>query len=238
MNIFDLRAPNKSAQNIQFDAELPITCINLNANDTIICAGTEQSKGEAHLFLYDLRQNNRLITYDDSHKDDITQVKFHPTNSNLLASGSTDGLINTYNIKEPTEDDALEYCLNTESSVQSINWHPINQNDENLLSCITHTNDFQLFHVEESEMKYQCLREDICKSIKRKSVPETYLINAHSTLDGSIIILAGSNFNGGEILRSLTYDQDKLVPKSHFENNKQIVRCSLYNSKVKFLFRF
>lgn len=232
VNILDLRKPSKTSQNISFETEDPLTCIDLNANDTILCAGTEQSKGEAHLLLYDLRQNSRLASYDDSHKDDVTQVKFHPTNPNALASGSTDGLINAYDISEASEDDALEYCLNTESSVQTINWHPTAKSDENLLSCITHTNDFQLYNVEESEIKYQCTREEICKFIKRKSVPETYLVNSHSTMDGSVLLLAGSNFNGGEVLRSLTFAEDKFVPISHFGNNKQIVRCSLYNAAV------
>jgi WD40 repeat protein len=47
------------------------------------------------------------------------QVCFHPTKQDTLASGSTDGLINIFDVSKSCEEDALQQSLNTESSVVS-----------------------------------------------------------------------------------------------------------------------
>lgn len=231
---YDLRAAEGVVQSFQDDQarKKQLTCFDLNANDTVLCAGTEESSCEAYLLYFDVRKNATLGAYTDSHKDDVTQVKFHPSQHNILASGSTDGLINVFNIVESTEDDALEYCLNTENSVQTLNWHTTAKSDENRLACITHTNDFHLYNVEESESIYQCSRADIAAFIKRKSPDDCYLVNSYTAGNGDLILLAGSNFNRGDCLRSLTFNQNTFETHTNFANNKQIVRCSLYDSKV------
>lgn len=243
ISLFDLRSNQKSVQIFQNSDASPkklFTCFDLNADGSIICAGTEQSSNEAYLSFFDVRENSSLTTYTDSHQDDLTQVKFHSKKRNVLASGSTDGLINIFNISESCEDDALESSLNTESSIQTINWHPKNtmQTDDNndpsdYLSCITHTNDFQFFDVEESELVFKILREDITKAIQRKLVSDCYVINSHTDLNGDSFLLAGSNFDSGQCLRSLTIQDSSLVPRNNLIDNKQIVRCSIFNAKVR-----
>lgn len=229
------------------------TCFDVNANDTILCAGAERSKEDAYIVLFDVRKWSTLATYMDSHHSDLTQVKFHPNKLNVLASGSTDGLINVFNTNETDEYDALEYCLNTESSVQTINWHPqqsamqVNDNDEDddddadnstnttdWLSCITDTNDFQLFNVNESELLFQAKRSEVTTFMKPKVEKECYLVNCHNhTSNDDIFLLAGSHFSGGNCLRSLTVHEKSFKPRHNLIENKQVVRCSLYNSKVK-----
>lgn len=49
--------------------------------------------------------------------DDITCLTFHPAKRNVLASGSTDGLMNMFDLIQSSEDLALTCSLNTESSV-------------------------------------------------------------------------------------------------------------------------
>lgn len=181
--------------------------------------------------LYDTRQRSVRLSYTDSHKDDITDIKFHPTNSNLLSTGSTDGLINVFDLTEAEEDDALLYCLNTESSVQTLNWHPLS-NGKNRISCITHLNDFHVYDVEESEEICSFKRDALSKHIRRKSPNECYLVNAHTSVEEQVILVAGSNYNKGECLRTLTLTGKELVPRSSVDSNKQIVRCSAYNAKV------
>lgn len=205
----------------------------MNSNDSILCAGTEQASCESFLLFFDIRQRSTLGAYLDSHQDDLTQVKFHPTKHNIVASGSTDGLINVFDISESTEDDALQYCLNTESSVQALNWHPTDDPEKNRISCITHTNDFHLYDVEESEEIVEFNRAKITKLIQRKSSNDCYLINCHTTNQGEVLLLAGSNFNKGECLRTLTLREKEFKTRSNLGDNKQIVRCSVYNEKVR-----
>lgn len=50
----------------------------------------------------------------------MLQVAFNPLLSDCVASGSSDGLINIYDLKSENEDDALINSLNTESTVVCI----------------------------------------------------------------------------------------------------------------------
>lgn len=231
---YDLRVEPKPVQTFE-NADIhqkPFMCFDINANDSILSVGTEQYAGEANLLLFDVRNTTTKTIYSESHPDDLTQMRFHPNNPDILATGSTDGLVNIFDISESDEEDALQHCFNTDSSVQTINWHL--KNDEYLLSCITHTNDFQLLDKDDSDLVFECDREKITKLIKRKSVSDCYLINCHSTSNDDIFLLAGSNFNAGECLRSLTVHKKTFKPRNNFIDNKQIIRCSVYNSKVNF----
>lgn len=212
-----------------------LTCFDINSNDSILCAGTEHSQSESYLLFFDTRQRSSLGVYQESHRDDLTQIKFHTTAQNLLASGSTDGLINVFNISETTEDDALQYCLNTENSVQTLNWHPTSDPNKNRISCITHTNDFHLYDVEESEEIVKFKRDDITNLIKRKSSNECYLVNCHTTGNSDVLLVAGSNYKKGECLRTLTLHGKDFLPRNNLGDNKQIVRCSFYSDKVSFI---
>lgn len=239
--IYDIRSnPSQPAQTFHNEALLQkqFTCFDVNNDDTILCAGTEQTNGEAHLLLIDVRKWSILSTYTDSHGEDLTQVKFHRSKPNVLASGSTDGLMNVFNVSETDEDEALEYCLNTESSVQAINWHTSSMDEKDYLSCITDTNDFHLYDVEESELVFDAKRDKITKRMKRTRSDDCYLINCHNAANDDIFLLAGSNSNAGQCLRSLTVQGKKLKPRNNFIDNKQIVRCSVFNAKVNFHFSF
>ena len=58
-----------------------------------------------------------LQAYIESHNDDVTELQFHPTHPNSLLSGSTDGLVNIYDVSISDEDDALVAVQNHGSSI-------------------------------------------------------------------------------------------------------------------------
>lgn len=72
---------------------------------------------DSYLMFWDVRYAKILGAYWESHSDDVTAVRFHPSQVHSLSSGSTDGLLNVFNLMEPAEDDALLYSFNTNSSV-------------------------------------------------------------------------------------------------------------------------
>ena len=47
------------------------------------------------------------------------QVRFHPSQPDTLATGSTDGLVCVFDISQTSEDDAISWTFNAESSVVS-----------------------------------------------------------------------------------------------------------------------
>lgn len=114
----------------------------------------------------------------------------------MIGSGSTDGLINIFDISEKTEDDALKYCFNSSSSIANINWHPKSAGKD-LISCITDTNDFQIYDVEKQDLISEFSRVTIAEKMKRKSAIDCNLVNCHNTDENEICLLATSNYNKG-----------------------------------------
>ncbi len=122
VKLWDLRNESKnpiwSAQPLNKSA---ITSIDINSttNPNKIAVGTELTGSDAGVFIWDYRFNTApIISYTDSHNDDITDIKFHPLNSKILISGSTDGYINIYDTSINEEEDALFQTIN-HSSIHS-----------------------------------------------------------------------------------------------------------------------
>lgn len=119
---------------------------DISSNDHVICAGTEKVDDDALLVFWDARINSQdlsttkepLGAYSETHSDDITQVCFHPSNPNMVVSGSTDGLVNVFDISADNEDDALVTTCNSVSSV----FHWLVWEDYKQIYCMTHDEDF------------------------------------------------------------------------------------------------
>uniref|UniRef100_A0A8C6S5B1 WD repeat-containing protein 89 n=1 Tax=Neogobius melanostomus TaxID=47308 RepID=A0A8C6S5B1_9GOBI len=111
-----------TAQVFKSDASHCFSSFDLSCSDSLLCGGTEQVNGEdSFLVFWDVRKPGGVLlgVYSESHSDDITQVRFHPTDKDRLASGSTDGLVNVFDLSEGAEDEALVGTCNSESSVSA-----------------------------------------------------------------------------------------------------------------------
>ncbi|XP_001361228.2 WD repeat-containing protein 89 [Drosophila pseudoobscura] len=243
VRLFDLRTSGEQARfeyKSEPEAQFPqvpksLTCFDRNANSRIICCGTEQYIGSVHLLFFDVRERKQLGGFYESHQDDVTSVRFHDRNPDMLCTGGTDGLINLFDIKQTDEDEALQNTINTESSVHRLNWHR-NVYDKDIISCITHTNDFKSYECEEGDEVASFERSGITEAIRRKNAGNFNLINAHNLEDNGVFLLAGTNYNRGEILRSVSVlSKEKLEPLANFAGNKQIVRDSLFDAKRQLL---
>ncbi|XP_063296566.1 WD repeat-containing protein 89 [Pelobates fuscus] len=145
---WDIRAPGASA--VQIFKGYPSNAFisfDISCSDLVVCAGTEKIEEEdAFLVFWDTRSpegmpanKDPLGVYSESHNDDVTQIRFHPTNPSKVASGSTDGLVNIFDIKKDTEDDALIATCNSDSSVSFLGWAG---EDHNQIYCLTHDEGF------------------------------------------------------------------------------------------------
>ncbi|XP_017026992.1 WD repeat-containing protein 89 [Drosophila kikkawai] len=238
VRLYDLRVKGELARfhyekqsNEVPPAPKSFTAFDRNANGRVICCGTDQHMSNVFLVFFDVRERRQMGVYCDSHEDDITSVRFHSQNPDLLTTGSIEGLINVFDIKQPDEDEALLNTVNTESSVARLRWHR-NVYDKDIISCITTTSDFKSYECEEGDEVHSFERPDVTAAIRRKNAANFNLINAHNQEDGEVFLLAGTNFNKGEILRSVNVSAKKeLQPLANFQDNKQIVRDSLFDSK-------
>lgn len=127
-------------------SDIFISC-DISCNDFVVCAGTEKVEEDAFVTFWDARgctnsvpsSKQSLGVYSESHNDDVTKVCFHPNKPHLLASGSTDGLVNVFDINKDNEENALVSTCNSDSSVRSIGWAG---KDYWQIYCMTHDEGF------------------------------------------------------------------------------------------------
>ncbi|XP_024885536.1 WD repeat-containing protein 89-like isoform X1 [Temnothorax curvispinosus] len=233
----DLRAKGKVVAEFKDGTEdgktKPLASFDLSCDERLVAGGTEHTGGDAFILFWDLRQsgskignkNNLLGGYWESHMDDVTCLTFHPTKRNVLASGSTDGLMNIFDLTQSSEDLALTSSLNTESSVDRLGWLT-----DDSLWCTTHT------HLQLWECEGACAYETFARShlaVSRKDDPDNcYLVKFHTTnVFGQPFLLAGSSTVTRENLRCLSIRENCLETCYEIIGNKQIVRDSWIHEK-------
>ncbi|KAL1461827.1 hypothetical protein WDU94_013697 [Cyamophila willieti] len=141
---WDLRSCKKPALAMKDDSEeegrsgiKPITCFDMASNGFLICAGTEEIDGDSFLLFWDVRTGTLHGGYWETHTNDITQ----------------------------SEDDALQFCLNTEDSVEKLSWL-----SDSELSCTTLTRQVQLWNIEEACPSVLFRRKQIAKTAQISQV--------------------------------------------------------------------
>ncbi|KAK5857845.1 hypothetical protein PBY51_011061 [Eleginops maclovinus] len=143
---WDVRRPGTEAvQVFKSDPSHKYCSFDLNCSDTLLCAGTEQVNDEdSFLVFWDVRNpgGKLLGVYSESHSDDITQVCFHPREKDRLASGSTDGLVNVFDLSRGAEDEALLATCNSDSSAGSVCWSGA---EFTQLLCLSHDEGLHLW---------------------------------------------------------------------------------------------
>lgn len=115
---FDVRSDDQSKLVGQYDKG-GISAIAVQAN--LVAAGTESVKeglGDVDVLVYDVRGSTQPIRiFKESHTDTITNLTWHPSQTDLLMSGSTDGLVSIFDVQQADEDDALKQVLNPKTAV-------------------------------------------------------------------------------------------------------------------------
>ncbi|TRX88775.1 hypothetical protein FHL15_010345 [Xylaria flabelliformis] len=75
--------------------------------------------GKSHeRFIMDVRSTSApKLHYKEIHSDDVTELNFHPSDHNILLSGSTDGLVNICDTRITDEDEVVIQTFNHGSSI-------------------------------------------------------------------------------------------------------------------------
>uniref|UniRef100_A0A8C5MPA5 WD repeat-containing protein 89 n=1 Tax=Leptobrachium leishanense TaxID=445787 RepID=A0A8C5MPA5_9ANUR len=185
---------------------------DISCNDLVVCAGTELVGEDALLVFWDVRSTGRstskdpLGVYSESHSDDVTQVRFHPTNPSMVASGSSDGLVNIFNVNENDEADALSATCNSDSTVSFLGWAGENHSQ---VFCLTHNEGFcwwDTTHVDTEETIVLTKIQDMRKHVSGCTID--YLIGGVYHNNGNGLCLAGGSHGGNVIL--LRCEPDKV----------------------------
>ncbi|XP_012285258.1 WD repeat-containing protein 89 [Orussus abietinus] len=234
----DMRAKGKIVAEFKDNTEdgklKPLASFDISSNERLIAGGTEHIGGDAFILFWDIRyinskldgRNSLLGGYWESHMDDVTCLAFHSSKQDVLMSGSTDGLINIFDLTQTSEDSALTYSLNTESSVDRLGW----LTDESLW-CTTHTHSLQLWECDGATPYVKFDRQ--CLAMLQNEDPDNcYLVRMHVTDTGAQpLVLTGSSSIKGENLRCVNVVKDQLKTCYDIAENKQIVRDSWLHQK-------
>ncbi|XP_053331123.1 WD repeat-containing protein 89 [Spea bombifrons] len=187
---------------------------DISCNDLVLCAGTEKEEEDSFLVFWDARAPNGkfaskdpLGVYSESHNDDITQVRFHPTNPSMVASGSTDGLVNVFDLSKDNEDDALSATCNSDSSVNVLGWAG---EDHKQIFCLTHDEGFyrwDLAHVDTDEPITLSKVQDVREHASGCTVD--YLIGGFYRAKEDALLLVGGTHSGDISLLNCDADRVK-----------------------------
>lgn len=232
VTLWDLRTGSAVTQ-YQCGNILP-TCCDVSCDDQFLAVGTELDDDEdAPILVWDVRSQKPAGTLPDSHSDDITQIVFHPVVPNIMASGSTDGLVNVTDIKLLDQpDDATLLTLNAESSIGKLGY--FGPNGEYIYG-LTHDESYMMWHATEREnedeteliLKFPNLRENLAsngiqvdyfiESLYHPNSQRLFLIGG--THDGRVeilhvssgsISLASSLYNGhSSTVRAIHWSMDE-----------------------------
>lgn len=114
VKVWDLRSgakPTASFTNCKLSAFLLVA---YNPHSHLVAGGTEKVSVDAEVHLWDIRKpgSDTVKSFIDSHNDDVTYLNYHPTQSQYLMSGSTDGYVNVYDLTQEDEEEALHQVIN------------------------------------------------------------------------------------------------------------------------------
>jgi len=205
----------------------PLSSVAVSSSGLVV-AGTEQVAGETFLLFWDTRVGNNLMGgYWESHNDDITCLQFHNDKKNILATGSTDGLVNVLDLSQPDEDEALVTSHNTEDSVGRVVWYS-KKGDTMQLAIHTHTEEIQLWNTEDVGPHTVLDRSSICHGVRRSVSEHTYTAGIHADPEQEgLVIIAGSSCASGPCLRLARIKNKKVKPLSMLERGGALVRSTL-----------
>ena len=202
----------------------PLTCVGVNTAG-LVAAGTEEACGDTFLLFWDIRVGARQVGgYWDTHNDDITTLQFHSDKPDILATGSTDGQVNVFNLAEQDEDSALMSSINTQDSVGRVLWYSNREQVMNL-AIQTHTEGVQLWDTEQPSPGTVLHRGDVCQGMRRSVSDYTYIAGIHTVGDG-VGVVGGSSYSPSPCI-GLAEVRNKVIKPLARLGTGGVVRCSV-----------
>ncbi|KAJ7990962.1 hypothetical protein DPEC_G00292310 [Dallia pectoralis] len=234
---WDVRCPGSEATQVfRSDASHLFCSFDVSCNDVVLCAGTEQlDEDDSFLVFWDARMNKDkndgvLGVYSESHSDDITQVRFHPRNADRLVSGSTDGLVNVFDLSLGAEEEALQATCNCGSSASSVCWAG---KDLNQLLCLTHDEGLHLWDLGQLDTDKPITLFSAVDARNQTAFPNQggldYFVGGTWLEEtGHLLVLGGTN--RGDIHLLECSEKGLCLLSSPQQGHSAVVRCFIWDS--------
>lgn len=231
--VSDLRVPTGSSSSTATATPNPVVrgwipesalCLSLGYDQYCVAIGTNKGR----IRFIDLRKAGEILgSYVNSHTDAVTQVKFN--NSNLLLSGSEDGLMYLFDTKQPTEELATQSIMNVSTSIRKIGFCQQQSSTTPFVYCLTGSETMSIWDTNTTSCQHHFdhwnLRQNLtnemhsCVSSMPSSTTTTqisnetidYLIDAYWDDSTHELQLAAGTNNGDVALFTCTENSTQLM---------------------------
>ncbi|KAL1893099.1 hypothetical protein Cpir12675_004245 [Ceratocystis pirilliformis] len=189
VSLWDLRDSPHKAEVARFqggDAAVMSIACDPRTNTVVVGTELQDRTHTASIFVWDIRSTpSESHKYTEVHSDDITELKFHPTDANFILSGSTDGLVNVCDLRITDEDEVVVQTFNHGASIHHADFLTATE-----VYGLSNDERFALYDMAEQVEKGSAFLDvgDL-----RKPLGCQYIANVTTKIDGSgAIIGAGS----------------------------------------------
>ncbi|BFZ57481.1 hypothetical protein PYCC9005_004533 [Savitreella phatthalungensis] len=187
LKVWDSRS-SKASPVRSYRAPAGILSVSAHRVNDRIAIGTELKGTDAWVNVYDTRGGEPVVSYSDSHSEDVTSLYWHPS-TDLLLSGGGDSIVNLFDTQVSDEDDAVLQVFNHGASVHIAQF--VGKNEVLAVSHMETASLYRLTYASEQEPRdevreYGDLRErlstDYVISLDSGPTPRLYCASNAGTL--------------------------------------------------------
>ncbi|WOK98656.1 WD repeat-containing protein [Canna indica] len=144
----------------------------------------------AEIYFWDWRNGKQVACLEESHMDDVTQVRFVPNQQNNLISSSVDGLMCLFDTSgHIDDDDHLESVMNAETSIAKIGFFGTTNQK---LWCLTHIETLSIWDWKEGRREVNFQNARSLASEKWNLDDVDYFVDCHySGVDDRLWVIGG-----------------------------------------------
>ncbi|RAL42111.1 hypothetical protein DM860_011894 [Cuscuta australis] len=172
------------------------------AADNLFAAGCK-----SQIIIWDWRTQKMVACLDESHMEDVTQVRFIPGHQNKLLSASVDGLMCLFDTSgDINEDDHLASVFNVGTSIGKVGF--FGQRNEKLW-CLTHIETLSVWDWKDErvEATFEDARSLASKNWNLDEVD--YFVDCHYSVEGDRLWAVGGTNAGTLGYFPIDYNKNK-----------------------------
>ena len=195
--LYDVRQAAKPALTVMLPRKEAALTVALGYDGALAAVGG----AKAHVHFFDIRSGGILLgSYQDSHTEEVTRVRFQSNTSPLLVSASEDGLSCIFDTSQPSEEAALKSVLNVQTPLREVGFFGPSLEG---IFCLTGSETMSVWHHDSAQRICDFgsnVREnlsDLCGN-----VPIDYLVNCYwDDPKQELTLLAGNHAGDGGMFK-------------------------------------
>lgn len=191
ISLYDVRQSTKPAHSLALPKDEGALSVSLGYDGVLAAVGGVK----AHVHFFDVRNAGSLLgTYQDSHTEEVTRVRFQSKTSSMLISASEDGLSCIFDTSQPSEELALKSVLNIQTPLREVGFFGPSLEG---VYCLTGSETLSVWH-HDSAQRICDFGLDVRSKLSQVSggIPIDYLVNCFWNVPQQKLLLLAGNHSG------------------------------------------